>query len=120
MNLAISSLVIFILVTPAILARRVYFTRELSKKFTDKNTIQEIFSSIFLAGLLHFIWINVVECVDKEVDFEIIFKILFNPSSLNDYYSITSNVRSIFWYFISCRYVNKLAVQKYSQVLRIR
>ena len=101
MNLAISSLVIFILVPPAILARRVYFTRELSKKFTDKNTIQEIFSSIFLAGLLHFIWINVVECVDKEVDFEIIFKILFNPSSLNDYYSITSNVRSIFWYFIS-------------------
>jgi len=101
MNLAISSLVIFILTTPAILARRVYFTRELSKKFTDKNTIQEIFSSIFLASLLHFIWTWVVQLIGYKIDFEILFKSLFNPNSVNNFHSITGSIYNVFWYFIT-------------------
>lgn len=101
MNLAISSLIIFIIVSPAILARRIYFTRELSKSFVSRNTLQEIFSSIFLSFILHFIWSAFVELIGYNIDYKIIFQLLFNPQSIQDYSNITSNIYNIFSYFIT-------------------
>jgi len=101
MNLAISSLIIFIIVSPAILARRVYYTRELSKSFTLRNTLQEIFSAVLLSFILHFVWIQLVEALGYAIDFEITFKLLLNPDSINKYDDITNNIRAIFSYFIS-------------------
>jgi len=101
MNLAISSLIIFIIVSPAILARRIYFTRELSKSFVSRNTLQEIFSSIFLSFILHFIWSFFVEKIGYSIDYKIIFELLFNPQAITDYSDITDNIYKIFSYFIS-------------------
>lgn len=106
MNLAISSLIIFIIVSPAILARRIYFTRELSKSFVSRNTLQEIFSSIFLSFVLHFIWFYFVEKIGYQIDFEIIFELLFTPESIKDYSNITNNISNIFSYFISLALVS--------------
>jgi hypothetical protein len=100
MNLAISSLVIFLIVSPAILARRIYFTKELSKAFVFRNTLQEIFSSIFLSFVLHFVGLRIVRCIGYNVDYEIILKLLFNPQSILDYSNITNNTQRIFTYFI--------------------
>ena len=109
MNLAISSLIIFIIVSPAILARRVYYTRELSKSFTLRNTLQEIFSAIFLSFILHFLWIQFVECLGNSIDFEITFKLLLNPESIKEYSHITVNIRKIFSYFISLALASAVA-----------
>lgn len=101
MNLAISSLIIFIIVSPAILARRIYYTRELSKSFTFRNTLQEIFSAIFLSFILHFCWISVVRLLGHEVDFEVTLKLLLDPQSIKEYTTITEHIQGIFGYFIS-------------------
>ena len=101
MNLAISSLIIFIIVSPAILARRIYYTRELSKSFTARNTLQEIFSSVFLSFILHFSWILIVELLGFAIDFKITFELLFNPQAITDYSNISLNITKIFSYFIS-------------------
>ena len=76
MNLATSTFIIFLLLSPAILARRIYFTKELSKEFTVRNTLQEIFSSIFLALGLHAVWSLFALVFTNGVDFEFILRIL--------------------------------------------
>ncbi|WP_075341196.1 hypothetical protein [Tenacibaculum agarivorans] len=101
MNIAAVSLAIFIIVLPAILARRIYFTKELSKSFTDKNTLQEIFSSLFLAGFIHSFWITIVENRGYKIDFDIILKLLFNARAIDSYDSISENIYSIIKYFSS-------------------
>ncbi|WP_445716880.1 hypothetical protein [Flavobacterium sp.] len=101
MNIASVSLLIFIIVSPAILARRVYFTKELSKSYTNKNTLQEIFSSVFLAGLLHSLWIFIVQGFGFKIDFEIIFKLLFDAKTVENYSPITDNIYKIIFYFLS-------------------
>ena len=106
MNLAISSLIIFIIVSPAILARRIYFTKELSKSFVSRNTLQEIFSSIFLSFVLHFLWLSFVKVIGYDVDYTIIFQLFFNPQSILDYSNITNNIHNIFSYFISLAIVS--------------
>ena len=100
MNLAVSSLVIFVLLSPAILARRVFFTRELSKAFSARNTIQEIFSSIFLSGLLHAAGIAIFRSCGYEVDIEVVMQLLFDPQSIDDYDSITGHQAEIAGYFL--------------------
>lgn len=108
MNIASISMLIFLIVSPAILARRVYFTRELSKSFTYKNTLQEIFSSIFLAGLLHSFWIILVQKIGFIIDFEIVIKLLFDTKSIDNYSSITKNIYNIIFYFITLVIVSVL------------
>ncbi|WP_445720442.1 hypothetical protein [Flavobacterium sp.] len=108
MNLAISSLIIFIIVSPAILARRIYFTKELSKSFVSRNTLQEIFSSIFLSFVLHFLWSGFVELIGYKIDYEIIFQLLFNPQAISDYSNITDSIYNIFSYFISLALISTL------------
>ncbi|NJX14501.1 hypothetical protein [Tamlana crocina] len=101
MNIATVSLAIFILLAPAILARRIYFTKELSKSFTSKNTLRELFSSVFLAGLLHSIWVIVVQHCGYIIDFDIVFRLLFDARSIADYSNITRNIYKIISYFLS-------------------
>lgn len=119
MNLAISSLIIFIIVSPAILARRIYFTRELSKSFVSRNTLQEIFSSIFLSFILHFVWSSFVEYIGYYIDYKIFFELLFNPQAIKDYTNITSNIYSIFAYFISLALVSTIFGYLIRNIVRV-
>lgn len=119
MNIATVSLAIFLILAPAILARRVYFTKELSKSFTSKNTLRELFSSVFLAGLLHSIWIWIVECLGHKIDFEIIFKLLFDARSIDDYSNITDSIYRIILYFISLTLLAILASYLFRNIVRI-
>ncbi|MGK4567333.1 hypothetical protein [Flavobacterium sp. 3HN19-14] len=100
MNLAISSLIIFILVSPAIIARRVYYTKELSKNHISRNTLQEIFSAIFLSFIIHSTWILCVGIFGFKIDFVITLKLLLNPGDIKDYSDISNNVGQISLYFI--------------------
>lgn len=108
MNIATSSLVIFLIATPAIISRRVYFTKELSKEYVSKNTLQEIFSSIFLCCILHFVWIIFVYLLGYKVNFETLFYLLFNPQKISDYSSITNYKLNIAAYFFSLIIVSTL------------
>ena len=119
MNLAISSLIIFIIVSPAILARRIYFTKELSKSFVSRNTLQEIFSSIFLSFILHFLWSGFVEIIGYQIDFKIIFQLLFNPQAILDYSNITANIFKIFTYFITLAIVATLSGYIIRNIVRV-
>ena len=120
MNIASISLAIFLIVAPAILSRRVYFTKELSKSFTNKNTLQEIFSSIFLAGLLHSLWITVVEFIGYKIDFDIIFKLMFNARAITDYTSITDNIYNIIKYFLSLIAVSTFLSYVIRNIVRVK
>ncbi len=120
MNIAIVSLAIFLIVSPAIIARRTYFTKELSKSFTNKNTLQEIFSAIFLAGILHSIWITFVELIGHKIDFDILFKLLFDPRSITDYSNITDNIYKIILYFISLTATSALFSYLFRNLVRVK
>ncbi len=120
MNIAIVSLAIFLIVSPAIIARRTYFTKEFSKSFTNKNTLQEIFSAIFLAGVLHSIWISVVELIGYKIDFDILFKLLFNPNAIIDYGNITINIYKIILYFISLTVVSAIFSYLFRNLVRVK
>jgi hypothetical protein len=119
MNLAISSLIIFIIVSPAILARRIYFTKELSKSFVSRNTLQEIFSSIFLSFVLHFLWSGFVELIGHKIDYKIIFQLLFNPQAITDYSNITTNIYKIFTYFITLAIISTLLGYVFRNIVRV-
>ncbi|WP_294293610.1 hypothetical protein [uncultured Chryseobacterium sp.] len=108
MNLAISSLIIFLLLSPAIVARRLYYTRELSRDYVSRNTLQEIFSSILLAFVLHVVWICFL-CISDEIDYDIIFRLLFSPDKIKDFASVTENIGKISCYFISITIISAIA-----------
>jgi hypothetical protein len=120
MNIAIVSLAIFLIVSPAIITRRTYFTKELSKSFTNKNTLQEIFSAIFLTGLLHSIWIIFVEYIGYKIDFDILFKLLFDPRSITDYSNITNNIYKIITYFISLTSISAILSYLFRNLVRVK
>jgi len=120
MNIAIVSLAIFLIVSPAIIARRTYFTKELSKSFTNKNILQEIFSAIFLAGILHSIWIIFIESIGYKIDFEILFKLLFNTNSITDYGNITDSVYKIIAYFISLTSISAILSYLFRNLVRVK
>ena len=46
-------------------------------------------------------WTSFVDLIGYNIDYEIIFQLLFNPPAILDYSNITDNVYSIFSYFIS-------------------
>ncbi|MGB3591475.1 MAG: hypothetical protein WBA16_07280 [Nonlabens sp.] len=119
MNIATVSLAIFILLAPAILARRIYFTKELSKSFTSKNTLRELFSSVFLAGLLHSFWIVVVQCCGYKIDFEIVFRLLFDARSITDYTNITGNIYEVIAYFLSLTLLATIISYLFRNLVRV-
>jgi hypothetical protein len=119
MNIATVSLAIFILLAPAILARRIYFTKELSKSFTSKNTLRELFSSVFLAGLIHSLWIIIVQSFGHKIDFEIVFKLLFDARSVNDYSNITENIYKIVSYFLSLTAIAMIGSYLFRNIVRV-
>lgn len=118
MNLAASTLLIFLLVSPALIARRFYYTRELSRSYTSRNTLQEIFSSIFLCVLLHSLWIFIArEYKGLEINYEVLFKLLFSADKA-DYSQIDKNLKNVFLYFISLFVFSILAGVIIKQVVR--
>lgn len=119
MNIATSSLVIFLIATPAIISRRVYFTKELSKEYVSKNTLQEIFSSIFLCCVLHFVWVIIVSLLGFKVNFETLFYLLFNPQKISDYSSITGHKLNIAAYFFSLILVSAFLSYLLRNIVRI-
>jgi hypothetical protein len=119
MNIATVSLAIFFLLAPAILARRIYFTKELSKSFTSKNTLRELFSSVFLAGLIHAFWIIVVQSCGYIIDFDIVFRLLFDARSINDYSNITENIYKIISYFLSLTAIAMVSSYFFRNMVRV-
>ncbi len=100
MNLAASTLVIFLLVSPALIARRLYYTKELSRDFTKRNTLTEIFSSVFLTILLHALWIWVSNLKGyPPVDFDFVTRLLFSADKIQNFSSLTECTNEIFKYF---------------------
>lgn len=117
MNLATSTFIIFLLLSPAILARRIYFTKELSKEFTVRNTLQEIFSSIFLALGLHAVWSLFALVFTNGVDFEFILRILTDSKGLTDYRSFTEHIGQIFIYFLSIYFIAVFGGYKFNKMV---
>lgn len=119
MNLATSTFIIFLLLSPAILARRIYFTKELSKEFTVRNTLQEIFSSIFLALGLHALWclLASIPIFSDGVDFGFILRILTDSKGLTVYTSFTEHIGQIFIYFFSLYAVAGYGGYKFNRIV---
>ena len=78
-----------------------FFTKELSKSFSARNTIQEIFSSIFLSGLLHAAGIAVFHRCGYEIDVKLVLQLLFDPESIDDYSSIATHQEDVAFYFFT-------------------
>lgn len=77
MNLAVSSLLILLILSPAIIARRIYFARGLSKSSSLRNTLQEIFASVFTAFILHTLGCCIAFLFGKGLDIPVMAKLLF-------------------------------------------
>jgi len=101
MNLALSSLFAILIVTPALFARRIYFTGELSSKYTNNNITTEIISSVFVSFIFHCIWIDVVSWFGFIIDFSTIIKLLTGKIDKYTVDVISTSFSKILWYFIT-------------------
>lgn len=89
------------------MARRFYYTKELSRNYISRNTLQEIFSAIFLSAVLHAIWIRFATWRGElPINYELLLKLLFSPNKVTDtdYIGIDLHTGNIFRYFftLSC------------------
>jgi hypothetical protein len=100
MNLAVSSILILLILSPAIIARRIYFARGLSKSSSLRNTIQEVFASVFTAFILHTLGCWMASLLGKGLDIAVVAKLLFAPQELKDYAPISTHANLIALYFI--------------------
>lgn len=102
MNLAISTVVLFILLLPGLIFRRFYFTQEFSKEYIKLN-FYELFLSSFVPSLLfHTIAYYVVMLFGYEISLEMLAKIItVNEESRNNFDGLDLYTSAIIGYNVS-------------------
>jgi len=79
-NVALSTLLLFIFLLPGIFFRRFYYSEQFSKEYF-KQTIFEVFLSTFVPSLfIQTIWFYLIQLFNYEVDLAILGNLLSNPS----------------------------------------
>lgn len=85
MNLAFTTVLLFILLAPGYLARRAYKSSKLSVKVLNKNVVNELTWSIIPALTLHIIFIAVIHnFTDYYIDFQQLGNLLLGTKETND------------------------------------
>jgi hypothetical protein len=101
MNIALSSVIIFILFLPGLIFRRFYYTEEFSKQYFKEGAF-EIFVSCFVPSIaLHFATIFLVNLFGYSVDLTIIGQLVTSKDYPKEAFeNIQSNYYNISWYHL--------------------
>jgi hypothetical protein len=102
MDIALSTIIIFIFLLPGLTFRRFYFTEEFSKQYF-KISFFELFIASFLPSFFfHFIWINLIKISSYRVDLRIIGQILTSKDYPKEAFeNIQENLIAIILYLIT-------------------
>lgn len=105
MNIALATIALFILLTPGLLFRRLYYSEEFSKEYFRQSYLELFFSSIIPSLLLHVIGYFCFVAPKHEIDPEIIGTLLSGSDDANRvthaFNSIFDDAKLILEYFFS-------------------
>ena len=105
MNLALGSIILFLVLLPGIIFRSSYLSSSFSRKVIDKKPIDDIFFAILPAILFHLIWIFCINTSNRSicgVRIDVDFLLKLSTNSANEsYYPISNFVLEILLYNVS-------------------
>jgi len=98
MNIALSTLILFFLILPGVIFRRLYYSEEFSKQYF-KTSFFSIFISSFLPSIaIHGLWLLLIAPL---FNYKINFHVLFNLFSENPSITSINNIQKYFTPIIS-------------------
>lgn len=133
MNIAVSSIIIFLLLLPGIIFRRFYFTEEFSKQYFKLNFFELFISSVIPSVVIHFILSAMASFIGSQIDIEILGQLLTsrdypkqafeniqnNISNISTYY-ITSLVIGIVFGYLSKKVIRKFNLDSNRKIFRFK
>lgn len=105
MNVALGSIILFLVLLPGIVFRNGYLSSIFSRKVIDRNPLDDIFFAIVPAIVFHLIWLLIVNSgiicfLNVQVDLEFLLKLTASDEKIQ-YTPISQFVFEIFIYNIS-------------------
>lgn len=118
MSIALSTLVLFFLLIPGVLFRRLYYTEEFSRQY-----FKETFSAVFIATivpslLFQVIWYFLAKSLGFEVDLTILGDLVSREPKTGTFENIMVNSSNILWYNLSMFVVAGLSGYLLKKVVR--
>jgi hypothetical protein len=98
MNLALGVLIIFILCFPGIVFRTTYLRSQYSKRTISTTTVEEIFSSLIPALIIHFLFIIVFRFACIDIEFQLLYNLLIGNSTAKDINRLNEEIVPFFGY----------------------
>jgi hypothetical protein len=122
MNIALSSIIIFLLLLPGIVFRRFYFTEEFSKQYFKQNFFELFVSSIIPSILIHFTLSFVASFIGYQVDLEVLGQLLTSRDYPEEAFkNIQNNISEISTYYLIslilgtlCGYTSKKVIRNFN------
>lgn len=101
MNIAISSVLIFVFLLPGIVLRRFYYTEEFSKQYFKQNFFELFLASIIPSIFLHILMSLAISIFGYFIDFNIIGQLLSSRDyPENAYNNVQENIGNIVVYYV--------------------
>lgn len=118
MNIALSTVVLFILLIPGLLFRRFYYTEEFSKEYF-KQTFFGTFLSAFIPSLIfHSFWYYLAKFFGHPIDLSVIGNLLTGSNNKEIYNAIDSSIGRIILYNGSIAVTAGLAGFFFKKIIR--
>jgi hypothetical protein len=100
MNIAVSTVVIFLFLVPGILFRKFYYSDEFSAQYFKESFLGIVLSSFLPSLVIQYIWSAFVQnCLGQSIDLSVVFDLLASsPIKDETVQNIQKNGGRIFWY----------------------
>ncbi len=101
MNIALSTVILFILLIPGLLFRRFYYTEEFSKEYFKQSFFGTFISAFIPSLIFHGIWFYLAGWLGSPINLAIIGELVSGAGSEQAYQNVTDNANKIFFYNVS-------------------
>ena len=103
MNIALTTIVVFIILLPGLIYRKLYFSGVFSKQYFKQSFYELLLGIAVPTLILHILWIVSAKLFfNYSVNFELLGKLLLaQESSIDTFKNIEENLGAILWYFLT-------------------
>lgn len=101
MNIALSTVILFILLIPGLLFRRFYYTEEFSKEYFKQSFFGTFISAFIPSLIFHTIWYYLAGWAGSPVNISVIGDLVSGTGSEQAYQNVSDNVNRIIFYNVS-------------------
>jgi hypothetical protein len=103
MNIALGTVILFVIIVPGIIMRRFYYTEEFSRKYIRNSIVDEMVFAIVPAFLIHFFAIVIIhQFTPYYIDFDTLAILLTNSGNekhtIKAFHAIRDNMSAILCY----------------------